>query len=209
MLDHVSLGVKDLERSRRFYDAALHPLGLVRTVDFQGRGSDYGAMRGMARNGGNSPPRRRACRSWRSRSGASGWSWPRVDGGALPWPRLFSSSLCMGTIGPSACRRCHGCNSNESLRSGRNRRAWHSGRSIARRRWARAPAIPIQSDRAARTSSPMLGIARQPSSCFRVSASTITFRSCSKAAWKGRNGLRLAGQSTGSARSPRGVPRPG
>jgi NnrU protein len=27
---------------------------------------------GMARNGGNSPPRRRACRSWRSRSGASG-----------------------------------------------------------------------------------------------------------------------------------------
>jgi hypothetical protein len=55
----------------------------------------------------------------------------------------------------------------------------------------------------------MLGIARQPSSCFRVSASTITFRSCSKAAWKGRNGLRLAGQSTGSARAPRGVPRPG
>jgi catechol 2,3-dioxygenase-like lactoylglutathione lyase family enzyme len=47
MLDHVSLGVKDLERSRRFYDAALHPLGLVRTVDFQGRGSDYGAMAGQ------------------------------------------------------------------------------------------------------------------------------------------------------------------
>jgi catechol 2,3-dioxygenase-like lactoylglutathione lyase family enzyme len=34
MLDHISLGVTDLERSRRFYDAALHPLGLVRTVDF-------------------------------------------------------------------------------------------------------------------------------------------------------------------------------
>ena len=47
MLDHVSLGVKDLERSRRFYDAALHPLGLVRTVDFQGRGSDYAAMAGQ------------------------------------------------------------------------------------------------------------------------------------------------------------------
>jgi catechol 2,3-dioxygenase-like lactoylglutathione lyase family enzyme len=47
MLDHVSLGVKDLERSRRFYDAALRPLGLVRTVDFQGRGSDYGAMAGQ------------------------------------------------------------------------------------------------------------------------------------------------------------------
>src|SRR5947209_14621477 len=43
MLDHVSLGVTDLERSRRFYDAALRPLGLVRIVDFEGRGSDYGS----------------------------------------------------------------------------------------------------------------------------------------------------------------------
>jgi catechol 2,3-dioxygenase-like lactoylglutathione lyase family enzyme len=47
MLDHVSLGVQNLERSRRFYDAALGPLGLVRTVDFQGRGSDYGAKAGQ------------------------------------------------------------------------------------------------------------------------------------------------------------------
>ena len=47
MLDHVSLGVKNLERSRRFYDATLRPLGLVRTLDFQGRGSDYGAKAGQ------------------------------------------------------------------------------------------------------------------------------------------------------------------
>jgi len=47
MLDHISLGVSALERSRRFYDAALRPLGLVRIVDFQGRGSDYGAMPGQ------------------------------------------------------------------------------------------------------------------------------------------------------------------
>jgi catechol 2,3-dioxygenase-like lactoylglutathione lyase family enzyme len=47
MLDHVSLGVSNLERSRRFYDAALRPLGLVRIVDFgNGRGSDYGAAPG-------------------------------------------------------------------------------------------------------------------------------------------------------------------
>lgn len=48
MPDHVSLGVADLARSRRFYDAALRPIGLVRTVDFgDGRGSDYGAMAGQ------------------------------------------------------------------------------------------------------------------------------------------------------------------
>jgi|SRR6516162_1292427 catechol 2,3-dioxygenase-like lactoylglutathione lyase family enzyme len=44
MLDHVSVGVTNLERSRIFYDAALRPLGLVRILDFEGRGSDYGAM---------------------------------------------------------------------------------------------------------------------------------------------------------------------
>jgi catechol 2,3-dioxygenase-like lactoylglutathione lyase family enzyme len=42
VLDHVSLGVTDLNRSRRFYDAALAPLGLRRVLDFEGRGSDYG-----------------------------------------------------------------------------------------------------------------------------------------------------------------------
>ena len=46
MLDHVSLGVSNLEKSRQFYDAVLRPLGLVRIVDFQQRGSDYGAMPG-------------------------------------------------------------------------------------------------------------------------------------------------------------------
>jgi len=47
MLDHASLGVSDVERSLRFYDAALRPLGLVRIVDFgEGRGSDYGAAPG-------------------------------------------------------------------------------------------------------------------------------------------------------------------
>ena len=43
MLDHASVGVTNVERSRRFYDAALRPLGLVRIVDFgMDRGSDYG-----------------------------------------------------------------------------------------------------------------------------------------------------------------------
>jgi catechol 2,3-dioxygenase-like lactoylglutathione lyase family enzyme len=47
MLDHVSLGVSDLVSSRRFYDAVLRPLGLVRIVNFGGdRGSDYGAAPG-------------------------------------------------------------------------------------------------------------------------------------------------------------------
>lgn len=47
MLDHVSHGVSDLDRSRHFYDVVLRPLGLVRIVDFgNGRGSDYGAAPG-------------------------------------------------------------------------------------------------------------------------------------------------------------------
>jgi catechol 2,3-dioxygenase-like lactoylglutathione lyase family enzyme len=47
MLDHVSLGVSDIARSRAFYDAALRPLGLVRIVDFRaGKGADYGAAPG-------------------------------------------------------------------------------------------------------------------------------------------------------------------
>src|SRR3954470_11513097 len=44
VLDHASLGVADLERSRQFYDAALRPLGLVRLLDFEDRGSDYGSV---------------------------------------------------------------------------------------------------------------------------------------------------------------------
>ena len=47
VLDHVSVGVTNIDRSRRFYDAALRPLGLVRIIDFgEGRGSDYGAAPG-------------------------------------------------------------------------------------------------------------------------------------------------------------------
>jgi len=44
MLDHVSLGVRDIVRGRQFYDAPLRPLGLTRIVDFgNDRGSDYGS----------------------------------------------------------------------------------------------------------------------------------------------------------------------
>jgi catechol 2,3-dioxygenase-like lactoylglutathione lyase family enzyme len=49
LLDHVSLGVSDLTRSRRFYDAVLSPLRLARILDFEDRGSDYGAGTGRAR----------------------------------------------------------------------------------------------------------------------------------------------------------------
>ncbi|HMG51118.1 MAG TPA: VOC family protein [Inquilinus sp.] len=36
MLDHVSVGVADLDRSHRFYDAALKPLGYGRIMQFEG-----------------------------------------------------------------------------------------------------------------------------------------------------------------------------
>ncbi|MEL6298613.1 MAG: VOC family protein [Pseudomonadota bacterium] len=37
MIDHVSLGVSDIESSRRFYAAILAPLGFKRLVDLPGR----------------------------------------------------------------------------------------------------------------------------------------------------------------------------
>lgn len=36
MLDHVSIGVRDLDRARRFYDAALKPLGYSRLSTSEG-----------------------------------------------------------------------------------------------------------------------------------------------------------------------------
>jgi catechol 2,3-dioxygenase-like lactoylglutathione lyase family enzyme len=41
MVDHVSLGVTDLERSKTFYDAVLKPLGVARFYDYEG-GLGYG-----------------------------------------------------------------------------------------------------------------------------------------------------------------------
>jgi catechol 2,3-dioxygenase-like lactoylglutathione lyase family enzyme len=42
MIDHVSLGVTDLDRSKAFYDAALRPLGYTRIMEFP-EGIGYGA----------------------------------------------------------------------------------------------------------------------------------------------------------------------
>ncbi len=44
MFDHVSIGVKSLERSRQFYDAALTPLGYERLSNFD-KTMGYGAER--------------------------------------------------------------------------------------------------------------------------------------------------------------------
>jgi catechol 2,3-dioxygenase-like lactoylglutathione lyase family enzyme len=44
MFDHVSIGVKSLERAQKFYDAALSPLGYERLTNF-GNVSGYGAER--------------------------------------------------------------------------------------------------------------------------------------------------------------------
>ena len=45
MLDHVSLGVSDIERSRKFYDQALAPLGIERLYAEGETTSGYGAGR--------------------------------------------------------------------------------------------------------------------------------------------------------------------
>jgi catechol 2,3-dioxygenase-like lactoylglutathione lyase family enzyme len=45
MLDHVTLGVSDIERSRKFYDDALRPLGIERLYAEGETASGYGANR--------------------------------------------------------------------------------------------------------------------------------------------------------------------
>jgi catechol 2,3-dioxygenase-like lactoylglutathione lyase family enzyme len=42
MLDHVTIGVKDIERSQRFYDQALQPLGVTRLYGDGNRFAGYG-----------------------------------------------------------------------------------------------------------------------------------------------------------------------
>lgn len=47
MLNHISLGVQDLDRARRFYDAALAPLGyrcVADGADSAGYGAEQGAL---------------------------------------------------------------------------------------------------------------------------------------------------------------------
>ncbi|MGY5800447.1 VOC family protein [Rhizobium hainanense] len=44
MFDHISIGVKDLARAQKFYDAALSPLGYERVTNFDGT-VGYGAER--------------------------------------------------------------------------------------------------------------------------------------------------------------------
>ncbi|MFZ1171222.1 MAG: VOC family protein [Bradyrhizobium sp.] len=42
MLDHVTVGVEDIERSLRFYDSALRPLGIARLYGDGNRFAGYG-----------------------------------------------------------------------------------------------------------------------------------------------------------------------
>ena len=42
MLDHVTIGVEDIERSKRFYDSALRPLGIARLYADENRFAGYG-----------------------------------------------------------------------------------------------------------------------------------------------------------------------
>jgi len=43
VLDHVTIGVGDVERAKRFYDAALKPLGITRLYAEGDRYAGYGA----------------------------------------------------------------------------------------------------------------------------------------------------------------------
>lgn len=50
MLDHIVLGVSDVARSIAFYEAALRPLGIRHSVDYQGR-NGHSDLHGFGRDG--------------------------------------------------------------------------------------------------------------------------------------------------------------
>jgi catechol 2,3-dioxygenase-like lactoylglutathione lyase family enzyme len=49
MLDHISLGVTDLARARKFYDAVLRPLGYRMVLPIAGHAYGYGAAKDQPR----------------------------------------------------------------------------------------------------------------------------------------------------------------
>ena len=49
MLDHISLGTANLARARKFYDAALKPLGYKMVLPVPGYGYGYGGAKGDAK----------------------------------------------------------------------------------------------------------------------------------------------------------------
>src|SRR5256885_14770156 len=53
MLDHVFITVKDLDRSIAFYETALKPLGIVHTIDYDGKDGPEGHpdLKGFGRGG--------------------------------------------------------------------------------------------------------------------------------------------------------------
>ena len=46
MLDHISLGITNLSRARKFYDQALKPLGIKMVYPAAGYGFGYGVRKG-------------------------------------------------------------------------------------------------------------------------------------------------------------------
>jgi len=46
MFNHISIGVRDIARTRKFYDAALKPLGYSMVWPVAGYGYGYGAVKG-------------------------------------------------------------------------------------------------------------------------------------------------------------------
>ena len=85
MLDHVSIGVRDLARSKRFYDAALRPLGyvcLMENADALGYGREKIAL-------------------WIGKSRAAGATRHGIRPPLLLWRAHTSGSRCV----PYRCRQ--------------------------------------------------------------------------------------------------------
>jgi len=111
MLDHVSIGVRNSNEADAFLRCGVASLGIVRTLDFEHRGSDYGSMPDTVRRvgvhdyagvGGFSPLRGmhvcfRAPESGAVRASMAAALRRGSDDGA-PGPRLYIIRYCAAFV---------------------------------------------------------------------------------------------------------------
>lgn len=107
MIDHLSLGIAQLDKSRRFYDASLGALGYRRLSDGGGALS-YGAAEAMLwllqTRGQSRPTRNRACMCHSGQTAAKPWT-HSIAPRSITAARTTASPACARSTARATTRR--------------------------------------------------------------------------------------------------------